>query len=52
MWNGDSESYFTEEHSFVNMLYILGTLMELGISPIVTWDLIKQLLAGAKLIGE
>ena len=31
---------------------MLGTLMELGISPIVTSGLIMQLLAGAKLIGE
>jgi protein transport protein SEC61 subunit alpha len=30
----------------------LGTLMELGISPIVTSGLIMQLLAGAKLIGK
>lgn len=30
--------------------YVLGTLMELGISPIVTSGLIMQLLAGAKII--
>ncbi len=29
---------------------LLGTLMELGISPIVTSGLIMQLLAGAKII--
>ena len=30
--------------------FCLGTLMELGISPIVTSGLIMQLLAGAKII--
>ena len=32
------------------LLSISGTLMELGISPIVTSSLIMQLLAGAKII--
>ena len=37
--------------SNVTMMYcIAGTLMELGISPIVTSGLIMQLLAGAKII--
>lgn len=31
-------------------IFITGTLMELGISPIVTSGLIMQLLAGAKII--
>ena len=31
------------------MVYVTGTLMELGISPIVTSGLIMQLLAGAKI---
>lgn len=30
--------------------FFIGTLMELGISPIVTSGLIMQLLAGAKII--
>lgn len=34
----------------VNGLSVTGTLMELGISPIVTSGLIMQLLAGAKII--
>lgn len=33
-----------------SFLYPTGTLMELGISPIVTSGLIMQLLAGAKII--
>ena len=32
------------------VLFVQGTLMELGISPIVTSGLIMQLLAGAKII--
>lgn len=39
-WNG----------SCFNFSSFLGTLMELGISPIVTSGLIMQLLAGAKII--
>lgn len=36
--------------STTNLCYVIGTLMELGISPIVTSGLIMQLLAGAKII--
>lgn len=37
---------------FLSLLFLClsGTLMELGISPIVTSGLIMQLLAGAKII--
>ena len=34
----------------LTMWWHIGTLMELGISPIVTSGLIMQLLAGAKII--
>jgi len=36
--------------SCIIVLSVKGTLMELGISPIVTSGLIMQLLAGAKII--
>lgn len=38
----------TFDHQF--HFYFAGTLMELGISPIITSGLIMQLLAGAKII--
>lgn len=50
--SGTAALVLTDAHSETNAVHFAppGTLMELGISPIVTSGLIMQLLAGAKII--
>ena len=42
--------FVIDDQLYIVVLSVKGTLMELGISPIVTSGLIMQLLAGAKII--